>query len=259
MKTTDFPAPVRDFARAFAPLVPRYEIKQVFDDFLIYMINKFSPNLNPSICAQAMERYTPAEAAVFADITHIFCKSMEREVAVNPWCDLLGQFYECVASNSTKDGLGQFFTPVPVCDLMAQMNKPEPRPDGKRVTIADPCAGSGRLLLATNAIFPGAEYFAQDINQTCANMCAINMMMHGLTGQVTWGNSLTLETFGGYYINSLLYAYGLPSIHVIYAEPDAVQAQEPEPAPPPVDFKQEIPAPEPLVLAEIVQESFDFF
>ena len=67
------------------------------------------------------------------------------------------------------------------------------------ITIADPCLGSGVLLLAAAAMFPRwaivtgcVQFYGMDIDPTCVQMARINFNLYGLSaGQVTVQNALT--------------------------------------------------------------------
>ena len=64
-----------------------------------------------------------------------------------PLEDPFGDYFEEFLSNSSN---GQFFTPSPVAELMAQLTVRqvgEKRKDGD-TRVCDSCCGSGRLLLA---------------------------------------------------------------------------------------------------------------
>lgn len=59
----------------------------------------------------------------------------------------------------------------------------------KPITVIDPCVGSGVMLLATASCAPHwmsalglIQYFGQDIDRTCVQMCRINLMLYGLNG-----------------------------------------------------------------------------
>jgi hypothetical protein len=92
--------------------------------------------------------------------------------------------------------LGQFFTPIPVAALLAEMtggNLDEPQ------TICDPCAGSGRLLVAAaRHNHPASVFIGIDRDPVCADMTALNLLFFNMNGVVLWGNSLSNEFNGGY-------------------------------------------------------------
>jgi type I restriction enzyme M protein len=50
--------------------------------------------------------------------------------------------------------------------------------------INEPCAGSGRMILASNQIAKGNYFIAQDLDAICCKMTAINMCMHEVRGEV---------------------------------------------------------------------------
>jgi type I restriction-modification system DNA methylase subunit len=70
--------------------------------------------------------------------------------------DILGGIFEGAITHGEN---GQFFTPEPICQLMSQMTMDT---DAKRV--CDPCAGSGRNLLAAADVNPQAEFYGQDVD-----------------------------------------------------------------------------------------------
>jgi|WetSurMetagenome_2_1015567.scaffolds.fasta_scaffold309036_1 hypothetical protein len=103
--------------------------------------------------------------------------------------DILGQVY--MQWNQNNKYHGQFFTPKHIANMMALMIEPK----GK---ILDPCCGSGVMLIAAlqtmdNDKLDKAEFFGQDIDLTCAKMCALNLMFFNVNGFVVWGDSLKLE------------------------------------------------------------------
>ena len=103
--------------------------------------------------------------------------------------ELLGIIYECLSLN--YKGFGQFFTPAEICQLLAKMTindctKVHP-------IISDPCAGSGRQLLAAFKLKPEGFYFAQDIDLRCVKICALNFLFFNVDGIVIWGDSLAFE------------------------------------------------------------------
>jgi len=103
--------------------------------------------------------------------------------------ELLGEIYERLALN--YNGFGQFFTPKAICQLLAKINfancaKISP-------LIADPCAGSGRMLIEAFKLKPEGFYLAQDIDFRCVKICALNFLFFNIDGMIIWGDSLALE------------------------------------------------------------------
>lgn len=114
--------------------------------------------------------------------------------------DLLGRI--CERFNMTNFKSGQFFTPYPVNKFMAEINISELDNSKHNVqSIADPCCGTGVMLIAVvNLIkekgLPLKNYmmYAQDIDQTMALSCYIQLALQGVAGMVVIGDSLQPST-----------------------------------------------------------------
>ena len=121
--------------------------------------------------------------------------------------EVLGAVYEAVGVRS--DALGQHFTPHNVSDAIAAMNLPgkgrlsEARDDPVR--IADPACGSGRLLISSAmqidqavdtvpASRPAAVYHGKDLDETCAKMTALNLVIARVPGLVVYGDTIKATT-----------------------------------------------------------------
>ena len=107
--------------------------------------------------------------------------------------DILGEVYMRVGSLSKSKHFGQFFTPMHVCDLMARISLGDikeqikkAKEENKKITVNDPCVGSGAMLLACKkAIIEEVgisglayfEFYGIDIEKTCVNMCKIQMIL----------------------------------------------------------------------------------
>lgn len=102
--------------------------------------------------------------------------------------DILGDLFQ---GGVTGGENGQFFTPDHLCRVMAQMTMPDK--SGQRVL--DPACGSGRTLLACADINRHNEFYGVDVDIRCVRMTAINLALRNLYGWVTWGDTLTNETW----------------------------------------------------------------
>jgi hypothetical protein len=111
--------------------------------------------------------------------------------------DVLGDIF---TSGITYGEGGQFFTPDPVCQLMAELTIPGDEQAGEPKIVNDPACGSGRLLLAVAKKHPNWEFVGQDTDHRCAQMTAINLGLHGLRGWAVWQNTLSLECYRVYRI-----------------------------------------------------------
>jgi hypothetical protein len=143
----------------------------------------------------------------------VLLEPYERAVRDNPpLTDLLAALYMAITSRWKGQGLGQFFTPADVCDLMAAMQLADLGSDtpDRRLRIMDPCCGSGAMLLAAGRQVlakGGSEllsYFSftgTDLDPICVRMCATqwiaNAALHDARpGEIILrcGNSLTAES-----------------------------------------------------------------
>lgn len=125
-----------------------------------------------------------------------------RAVFAHPFEDVLGQAYEAIASRGRREQLGQFFTPVPIAQLMGAMlcgsnvAHARAREDGQLWSVCEPTCGSGALLLGFLGNLaqdhgPGAlRYWSVtgiDLDSLCARMCAgqvlTNVHIHGTHGE----------------------------------------------------------------------------
>jgi hypothetical protein len=106
------------------------------------------------------------------------------------WYDPFGSFFESVASNFGKSASGQFFTPIPLCNMMAQITVTPPQQATKVEKVLEPACGSGRLVLACNAVNPMNYHVSNDLDQLCAKMTAINYCLNGVVGEITCNNGL---------------------------------------------------------------------
>jgi len=96
---------------------------------------------------------------------------------------------------SAFKGTGQFFTPPVLTDLMAKLTISDTELNGN---ILDPACGAGGSLIACckNMSCKNVDkscFYGQDIDFTCIQMTALNLMFFNLNGVVILGNTLKLE------------------------------------------------------------------
>lgn len=200
------------------------DTKQVMDDLLTYIIGNFNicPEPNPNWT------YTKEQNLEFHHMMCSYLRVMYVALQRHEWYDAWGDlFMELTPKGGSR---GQFFTPVDICNLMAETQvNTDAKPTalcgafGKRITINDPAAGSSRNLLAAHARFVHDKkrypyLVAEDIDLMCCKMSAVNLMAHGCFGEVICHNTLA-DPKGlhiGYIINEGLYPLtpGVPTIRV---------------------------------------------
>ncbi|MEQ8548746.1 MAG: N-6 DNA methylase [Cyclobacteriaceae bacterium] len=223
MKTQEVPQRLRGFFSVFDKICGRWDQQQVFDDFLTMALCAFALQTEEDLYFQTIKKYDLKELNLFPHLLAEWVKAHDEFMkggtpAHNQWFDSLGTFYEMLRSNYKASKLGQFFTPESLCSVMAQITMIDAKArdanlEKENFKILDPCCGSGRLPLAMNAIEPGKHFFVcQDIDFMCVKMTALNMLIHGMEGQVLHMDTLRMDYFTGFSINHMLKSHKASSI-----------------------------------------------
>lgn len=188
-------------------LIRKSEIA-TFESFLEYVIAQHSHTITKDFSGASKEIKTAYFECYREYILLQHLKVGEQGLS---WFDAFGLYFETFNSKWSREKRGQFFTPEPICEFMARCNITE---DMEKQTISDPACGSGRFLLASHAYNPKNYHYGQDIDYTCCLMSSVNMMMHGIIGEVVWGNSLDPNSyFSGWAINpNIIKLKGIPHI-----------------------------------------------
>ncbi len=102
--------------------------------------------------------------------------------------DALGEVFMTHISHGR---LGQYFTPMPICKMMAMMSNIDSTTYGQ--SVDDPACGSGRMLLAAASINRNMIFNGTDLDATCCKMAAVNLLLNSLTGSITNGDTLAMK------------------------------------------------------------------
>lgn len=231
-------SPVKTLYKMLMDMCSRtgYTPDAVFEGLLDYMVGM----LNPSLTPQPVEgwKFKEADTKTFVEMVKEVIGIYSREIGHYGWYDPFGDLY--MAIHQGGNGKGQFFTPPSVVNITAQLtcdNWDEPEghitPFGKRITISDCAAGSGRMPLAWYFIilkkmqkewgYTPAQAEAkrpyvccEDLDLNCVKMSAINMAFHGCFGEAVCHDSLCEpdKVNVGYIINETMYPFPteIPSI-----------------------------------------------
>ena len=204
------PAELKEFGNIFDSLSRSHGTYNIFQDFLDLSINAWSFNHQIDL-ATIRKRYTEKERHLFGQLIHETVHIQEKMIVSDTeFYDVFGTFYE--VHRLTNKYFAQFFTPLPVCLLIAQMT------DTKQTdTFNDPCSGSARFSLAANSVTPGMFHTLIDIDYTCARMSALNLMYHGIHGIVICDNGLLAgnDFKGAFIVNRWLNVQGFPQIEFV--------------------------------------------
>lgn len=202
---------ISSFTETILSISRRFSISQVFEDFLTLTIAACTQNPALRISYYETEYLETIRKYKDLDLRHKFPKALacliEEVEARNESSlgnDVLGEFFEEHISNGRN---GQFFTPYPVCQMMAAMvASTPPENSNEPLRILDPTCGSGRMLLAARCVGTGQrEYYGIDIDQTCVKMAAVNLFFNGMwNSEVMCANVLDPNDFVLSYHISLL-------------------------------------------------------
>lgn len=179
------------------PLTRRYGVSAVFSDFLFMMVCTFSLGKMEDEYLKTISRYDKKEIQRFPEAFAALV--IEMTGPGTGMIDVLGDYFEQHISHGHN---GQFFTPQPICDMMARMTNPVEYTPHR---IHDPACGSGRMLMAMAKLNRFARFYGADNDRNCALMTVVNMTLNGMFGEVSWMNSLSQQWYGGWVIE--------PTIH----------------------------------------------
>lgn len=182
---------------------------KVLDDSLTYIVCSLCTNDHIDVAWQ----YGEKENEQFSNFFMTYVLYLQEKLAEVSWYDAWGDLFMDL-SGSFKSLCGQFFTPPGVADLTARCSSD----DTTGMKIINDCAcGSARMLLAAFIQYQGNTYLVgEDIDGICCKMAAVNLAVHGCTGEIIRHDSLKEpgEFRYGYLINESILESGIPSIRI---------------------------------------------
>lgn len=183
------------FEKTLNSISRKYHTSQVFDDFLQMAVCAYSMGRSEEIYLDIAKKYDAEEIKKFGDALGALVLEHEKQNGLD-WKDFLGNYFENNGQFNAK--MGQFFTPVSICNLMANFT------DGNGKLVNDPSCGSSRNLIAHAMKKPENRfnhfYIGQDLDRRCCLMSVLNFVMFGMSGVVIYMNCLSLEIYGGWRI-----------------------------------------------------------
>jgi hypothetical protein len=221
------------FESVMDKLAVRHSTHRIFSDFLTLMVCAFSLGKEEEKYLSVIQKYNKQEASLFAEALAKLVIEMTGDGT--GLIDVLGSYFQEHISFGRN---GQFFSPQPICDMMACMTGPVKQ--GNK--ILDPACGSGRMLLAAAKSNRNALFYGADVDENCAKMTVINLYLNCLYGEVAWMDSLSNKFYGAWEINPTI--KGVPRVRKISKQQSRIYMQFPEPK------KKIIPVPSQQVLFE---------
>lgn len=191
-------------------VAPSIGADDVYIDFIKILSSCLSWGTNKDLYNNTCKKYSGKElhniSLLIIEIFNIYNYALKNDTYADP----LGNIYEILASRHKRSKLGQYFTPEPICDLMAEITKMNWEDN-----FMEPCAGSGRMILAAHKIAKGGNFVAYDIDYICAHMTAINMAIHGIKGAVFCKNYLIQDEKPSFemYVNQNYWKNNIPCIY----------------------------------------------
>ncbi len=182
---------MKTFTEIILRIADRYGVHHVFPDFLEMAVCALSLGAKEDHYLKIVSKYKPPEVQMLSDAFASLV--MEMDDHGYGLKDILGDFFMEHISHGHN---GQFFTPQPICDMMAIITDTS----GVGKTVADCACGSGRTLLAAAKVSRLNSFYGADIDRTCCLMALINLCLNGMTGEVAWMDSLSNRFYGGWQI-----------------------------------------------------------
>jgi hypothetical protein len=171
---------------------------QVFEDWLVCMVANLSNGQMEEEYMRTIPPYTKGEKGQ-RPIDRL-CEAFRQLVIGSAKRDILGDLFTGAITHAPT---GQFFTPEWLCGVMVRMGEQGEELKGK--SVMDCSCGSGRMLLSLARASGGNRYlntyYGVDVDRRCALMTTVNLAIHDLPGLVVWGDSLSLEAWGGFRID----------------------------------------------------------
>ncbi|MGH2541807.1 MAG: N-6 DNA methylase, partial [Ardenticatenaceae bacterium] len=134
------------------------------------------------------------ETEQVAGLINLFSKAI---FASTNGADLLGRTYEYFISNfANTEGTrgGEFFTPSSIVRLLVEMLEPG---EGK---VFDPACGSGGMFIQSDRFTyqrHTLSFYGQERIETTLRLARMNLILHGLDGNIALGNSLLADAHPG--------------------------------------------------------------
>lgn len=190
------------FNKILEDIAYRHNLTQVFDDFLQMTVCAFSMGRMEDRYKEVIAKYDKDQVEKFGHALGALVMDYQEVATEGGWDDYLGNYFMDISSKSQVSGLGQFFTPVALCKMMALMTEDEPAKES--ISVCDPTCGSSRNLIAHSRLDPlnrfNTFYYGMDQDQRCVLMSVIHYVLYGMKGVVIYMNTLSMEVYSGYRI-----------------------------------------------------------
>lgn len=207
------PDHVKDLGRIVQSVSHRHGAWQVFSDFaemaaisLSNAVDLAQAETREARYMEVIKRYSREELAKFPEMLAALINALEEEPS-----DVMGRtFHELELHNKWA---GQFFSPYPLCRMMAKMTLSDTADLEARisergfVTASEPAVGSGAMViaLAHEMQEAGINYqqhlhvTAVDVDLKCVHMVYLQCALLHIPAVIVHGNTLSVQEYSRWY------------------------------------------------------------
>lgn len=157
---------------------------------------------------EIVKKYSKEEIDAFAEMFGLLVAELDDRVRESGPEDLLGPIFHALELHNEYNG--QFFTPVHICQMMAEVSLGENDPDIAKngfISVGEPACGSGAMVLAFARAMSKRKYNycsqmvagCTDIDLKCVHMAYVQLSLCGVPAVVIHGNALSLEEWSRWY------------------------------------------------------------
>jgi len=221
----------KEFIGLIENLSGSYSPHQIFSDFCtMAAISLYQPFVKDEDLEKEylsiIKQYNKKDADVFPKLFCCVIEGLEAKFG-----DFLGECYMSLGISNKHQG--QFFTPYTISKFMAMILDV---PDKEKIGVSDPACGAGGMIIAYAEMMKEQEINYQvkleaqavDIDKMCFHMTYIQLSLLGISAEVIWGNSLTLDAYRTWHTprNCLFFGYrwGIEALKdIVSKEKDAVE------------------------------------
>lgn len=199
----------KEFVKVFDTLTGKYNRWEVWRDMITMTAVGISNSVDgrfaearEKLYLDSAKKYTREELLVFSRLFGLMVNRMEEKIETGLWGDFLGELFMGLELGSNLGG--QFFTPYHLCLAMARLEIGKGEAVREEIarhgwaSVADVACGAGATLIAGAETLRGCGvdyqrdtlFAGQEIDQTTALMCYIQLSLLGCAGYVVIGDSL---------------------------------------------------------------------
>jgi hypothetical protein len=224
---------VGDFRKILERISHRHDSRRVFEAFTCFAACALAVQTREAEYLEEVKRWEKSDMGLFAEALAALVSEMESR----PFEDIIGSHYmEFALSQKGQQWNGEFHTPKPICDLMAQITLGDPAalPAEGSITVCEPACGAGAMILSLAQVCPPEirrrlRVTAIDVSRIACDMTFINTTLWGVPTRVIHGNSLSLECWAAWSNIHYIMPW-LPLMHRVHTTEAQEQGQPPKPA-----------------------------